>query len=238
LLVRFSQLVIEHPRIREIDINPLLAGPDRIIALDARVVLHAPAIADADLPRSVIRPYPRQYVSHWTARDGRRLLIRPIRPEDETLAAQFHATLSDQTVYSRFSQVLTFDQRTVHERLARVCFVDYDRQMALVAIDEQQPEQPRVAGIARLIKLPSSNSAEFSILISDRYQRCGLGTQLMSRLVEVGRAERLERIIGDIRIDNRAMLSLCRRLGFTVTDSGPDTMRHAVIALVNGTTQA
>jgi acetyltransferase len=237
LLVRFSQLVIEHPRIREIDINPLLAGPDRIVALDARVVLHPPGIADAELPRSVIRPYPRQYVSHWTARDGRRLSIRPIRPEDEALVAQFHTTLSDQTVYSRFSQVLTLSQRTLHERLARVCFVDYDRQMALVAIDEQDPDSPRIAGIARLIKLHSSNAAEFSILISDAYQRCGLGTQLMSRLVEVGRAERLERIVGDIRIDNRAMLSLCRRLGFTVADTAPDTMRHVAIAIVNGATE-
>ncbi len=233
LLVRFSQLVIEHPRIREIDINPLFAAPDRIVALDARVVLHAPEIADADLPRSVIRPYPRQYVSHWTAGDGRPLLIRPIRPEDEQLVAQFHTTLSDQTVYSRFSQVLPLSQRTVHERLARVCFIDYDRQMALVAIDEQLLEQPRIAGIARLIKLHSSNAAEFSILISDSYQHCGLGTQLMSRLLDVGRGERLERIVGHISIDNRAMLALCRRLGFTVSDSAPDTMRRVAIALNN-----
>ena len=235
LLVRFSQLVIEHPRIREIDINPLFAAPDRIVALDARVVLHPSEIADADLPRSVIRPYPRQYVSHWTARDGRPLLIRPIRPEDEQLVAQFHGTLSDQTVYARFSQVLPLSQRTVHERLARVCFIDYDRQMALVAIDEQQQDVPRIAGIARLIKLPSSNAAEFSILISDPYQRCGLGTQLMSRLVEVGRAERLERIVGHISIDNRAMVALCRRVGFTIADSALDTMRRVAIALNNAT---
>ena len=230
LLVRFSQLVLEHPRIREIDINPLLAGAEQLVALDARVVLHSPEIGDADLPGGVIRPYPRQYVSHWTARDGRAFEIRPIRPEDELLVAKFHETLSDQTVYSRFSQVLPLSQRTLHERLARICFIDYDRQIALVAVDDQ-PAGPRVAGIARLIKLHSGNAAEFAILISDPYQRVGLGTQLMERLLEVGRAERLGRIVGHISVENRAMVSLCQRLGFTIGENASDTMRTVEIRL-------
>ena len=230
LLVRFSQLVLEHPRIREIDINPLLAGTEQIVALDARVVLHPPETADAELPRGVIRPYPRQYVSHWTARDGRRLVIRPIRPEDERLLAEFHETLSDQTVYSRFAQVFPLSQRTRHERLARVCFIDYDRQMALVAIDDQ-PEGPRMAAVARLIKLHSANAAEFAVLISDRYQRVGLGSQLMERLIEVGRAERLQRIMGHISAENRAMNALCRRLGFIIGGNASDTMRVVSLEL-------
>ena len=230
LLVRFSQLVLEHPRIREIDINPLLAGAEQIVALDARVVLHPPETADAELPRGVIRPYPRQYVSHWTARDGRRLVIRPIRPEDERLLAEFHETLSDQTVYSRFAQVFPLSQRTRHERLARVCFIDYDRQMALVAIDDQ-PEGPRMAAVARLIKLHSANAAEFAVLISDRYQRVGLGSQLMERLIEVGRAERLQRIMGHISAENRAMNALCRRLGFIIGGNASDTMRVVSLEL-------
>ena len=227
LLVRFAQLVLEHPRIKEIDINPLLAGSEQIIALDARVVLHLPEIADVDLPRGIIRPYPRQYVSRWTATDGREFEIRPIRPEDERLVAKFHEPLSDETVYSRFSQVLPLSQRTLHERLARICFNDYDRQIALVAIDEQ----PRIAGIVRLIKRRSGESAEFSILISDPYQRVGLGTHLMQRLLEIGRAERLKRIVGHISVDNRAMVSLCRQLGFTIDGNTSDTMRAVEVQL-------
>ena len=230
LLVRFSQLVLEHPRIREIDINPLLAGDEQLIALDARVVLHPPETADADLPCGVIRPYPRQYVSRWTAKDGRAFEIRPIRPEDEKLVAKFHETLSDQSVYSRFSQVLPLGQRTLHERLARICFNDYDRQIALVAIDER-PDEPRVAGIVRLIKRRSDESAEFSILISDPYQRVGLGTYLIERLLEVGLAERLNRIAGHISLDNRAMVSICRQLGFTIGGNVNDSMRAVEIQL-------
>ena len=228
LLVRFSQLILEHPRICEIDINPLLASAERLVALDARVVLHPPDTAEADLPRGVIRPYPRQYVSHWTAADGRALTIRPIRPEDEGLLAKFHTTLSDQTVYSRFSQVLPLSQRTVHERLSRICFIDYDRQMVLVAVDDQ-PAEPRMAAIARLNKLHGGNEAEFAVLVSDPYQRVGLGSRLMERLVEVGRAERLQRIVGHISLENRAMISLCQRLGFTIGGNATDAMRAVEI---------
>jgi acetyltransferase len=230
LLVRFSQLVLEHPRIREIDINPLLAGAEQLVALDARIVLHPPESAEADLPCGVIRPYPRQYVSHWTASDGRAFEIRPIRPEDELLLSKFHETLSDQTVYSRFSQVLPLSQRTLHERLARNCFLDYDRQMALVAIDKQ-PVGPRMAAIARIIKLHSGKAAEFAILVSDPYQRVGLGSQLMERLIEVGRSERLQRIMGHISVENRAMVTLCQRLGFTIGGNASDTMRVVEIQL-------
>ncbi len=230
LLVRFSQLVLENPRIREIDVNPLLAGPQRLIALDARVVLHPTEIAEADLPRGVIRPYPRQYVSRWMATDGREFEIRPIRPEDERLVAKFHESLSDQTVYSRFSQVLPLSQRTLHERLARICFNDYDRQIALVAIDEEAAE-PTIAGITRLIKRRSGGAAEFSILISDAYQRVGLGTHLIERLLDIGRAERLKRIVGHISVDNRAMVSLCRRLGFSIDGNTNDVMRAVAIEL-------
>ena len=139
LLVRFSRLVVEQPRIKEIDINPLLASPERLIALDARVVLHG-AEVDADrLPRLAIRPYPTQYVAPWTAPNGLAVTIRPIRPEDEPLMVRFHEKLSEDTVYLRYFQSLKLSQRIAHERLTRICFIDYDREMALVA-DYKDPE--------------------------------------------------------------------------------------------------
>lgn len=228
LLVRFASLVIEYPRIREIDINPLLAGPAGLLALDARVVLHPAAVADADLPQPAIRPYPRQYVDEWTARDGRPLLIRPIRPEDEPLLAQFHEMLSERTVYARYSQVLSLGRRTVHERLARLCFIDYDRQMALVAINLSEPE-PKLIAVARLIKMRGTAAAEFALVIADAYQHLGLGTELMRRLIEIGRDEQLEQIVGYIHATNQGMLKVCRRLGFEF--SGDGSQRVAVIRL-------
>ena len=117
LLVRFSQLVIEQSAIAEIDINPLIASPDRLLALDARIVLHDPA-KRSRCPQPAIRPYPTQYVSKWTMKDGREVTIRPIRPEDEPLMAEFHRTLSDRTVYLRYFASLSLSARIAHERLS------------------------------------------------------------------------------------------------------------------------
>lgn len=228
LLVRFASLVLEYPRVEEIDINPLLVHAEGYLALDARVSLFPRSVADADLPRPAIRPYPRQYVGHCTTRDGRRLLVRPIRPEDEPLLVKFHESLSDNTVYLRYAQVLSLSRRTVHERLSRLCFIDYDRQMALLAIDRAGNEQQLVA-VARLVRLRGTNDAEFAIVISDALQGRGLGTSLMRRLVEVGRAEGMQRIIGYIHATNRPMLAICRRLGFAI--SGTSSSRTAVLDL-------
>ena len=146
LLVRFSELVAEQPRIAEIDINPLLASPERIIALDARVMLHPSSIADADLPRFAIRPYPHEYEREVATDDGVRLTVRPVRPEDEPAAARFHEGLSSETVVARYGIDRPLSERTAHERLTRICFVDYDRQFALVAEaergDADRPSSP------------------------------------------------------------------------------------------------
>ncbi|HZR45498.1 MAG TPA: bifunctional acetate--CoA ligase family protein/GNAT family N-acetyltransferase [Candidatus Manganitrophaceae bacterium] len=216
LLVRFSRLVVEQRWIKEIDINPLLVSPERQIALDARVVLHGKEVREEALPRPAIRPYPAQYVGRYTLRDGGPVTVRPIRPEDEPLMVRFHQTLSDQSVYLRYFQALKLSQRTAHERLTRICFIDYDREMALVA--ERKGAKAggggEILGAARLTKVYGADEAEFSILISDRYQRQGLGTELLRRLIQVGRDERLKRIRADILSDNIAMQEVCRKLGF------------------------
>ena len=174
LLVRFSHLVVEQPWIKELDINPLLASPDRLLALDARVIVHGAEVEDAEIPRPAIRPYPTQYVSSWTAKDGTHLVIRPIRPEDEPLLVQFHGTLSDRSVVLRYFHVMTLSTRVAHERLTRICFIDYDREMALVA-ERQDPQsgQHEIIGVGRLSKVRGTNEAEFALLISDRYQAQG-----------------------------------------------------------------
>jgi acetyltransferase len=217
LLVRFSQLVIEQPRIKEIDINPLLATPTRLVALDARIVLHAPDVAEEDLPRPAIRPYPQQYVETWTLRDGAPATVRPILPEDEPLLVQFHGTLSDRSVYLRYFGPMTLARRTEHERLTRMCFIDYDREMALV-VERDDPETGAraIIGVGRLIKLAGRNEAEWAILVSDAYQGQGIGSELLRRLIVVARDEHLSRISAEILPENRGMLRVAETLGFHV----------------------
>ena len=115
------------------DINPLLVSSERIFALDARVVLHDPKTPEDELPRPAIRPYPVQYVTPWKLKDQAPVTIRPIRPEDEPLLVKFHETLSGESVYHRYFSALNLSQRITHERLTRICFNDYDREIALVA---------------------------------------------------------------------------------------------------------
>ena len=228
LLVRFSQLVVEQPWIKEIDINPLMVAPGSIIALDARMVLHDPATAESALPKSAIRPYPNQYVGPWKLKNKKRVVIRPIRPEDEPLMVNFHHTLSEQSVYHRYFGVLKLSQRTAHDRLTRICFNDYDRDIALVAEYKESPEaNPQILGVGRLSKLHGVNEAEFALLVSDDWQGQGLGGELLKRVVQIGREEKLRRIVGHILLENHIMSHLCQKVGFKV---GHDADHHDLLA--------
>lgn len=229
LMVQFSQLVVEQRRIKEIDINPLLASSERLIALDARVVLHAPDVKDEDLPRLAIRPYPLQYVQPWTDRDGTPLLIRPIRPEDEPKLVQFHGTLSEQSVFMRYAQAVQLSDRIAHERLIRIAFTDYDRELALVV--ERQDGSDDIVGIGRLSKSPVGNAAQIHLLVTDTFQGKGLGTELMRRLVQVGRDEGVERIIADILTDNYAMQRAAENVGFVLPPPSEDGLVRAELTL-------
>lgn len=218
LLVKFSHLVVEQPWIKEIEINPLLVSPKRLIALDARVVLHDLSVSEADIPKPAVRPYPIQYVQPWTLEDGTTVTVRPIRPEDEPLIVKFHGTLSEESVYFRYFHMIGLQARVAHDRLTRICFIDYDREMALVAVHQDPDTGDRsILGVSRLSKLHGTNEAEFGMLISDRYQRKGLGTELLGRLLQVGKDEKLDRISADILSENRGMQRICEKHGFQLT---------------------
>ena len=194
-----------------------LAAPGRggIIALDARVVLHAADISEDRLPRLSIRSYPAQYASDWTSKSGMAVRIRPIRPEDEPLMVKFHTTLSEESVYMRYFHVIQYNQRVAHERLTRLCFIDYDREMALV-VEHKDPNTGEYAilGVGRLSKVHQSAEAEFAILVSDAWQGHGFGAELLRRLVQIGRDEKLQRIVATILADNVAMQHVSRKIGF------------------------
>jgi len=231
LMVRFSYLVAEQRWIKEIDINPLLASEQALIALDARVVLHPAHISEAELPRTAITPYPVEYVAPWTLHDGTAVLIRPIRPEDEPLLVEFHHTLSEQSVYQRYFHPFPLSERIAHERLTRIAFINYEREMALVAERRDEAHKPHIIGVGRLIKLRGGKEAEFAILISDEYQHQGLGTELLSRLVAIGRREGVKRIIADILPDNAAMIRVSEQVGFTCRYSAEDGVVKAELVL-------
>jgi len=228
LLVRFSALVAEQRWIKEIDINPLLASPDGLIALDARVVVHGPGVRLEQIPKTAVRAYPTRYVAHWTMKDGTPVTIRPIRPEDEPAMVRFHETLSERSVYLRYFHLMNFEQRTTHERLTRICFIDYDREMALVAV-RRNPEtgESEILGVGRLMKIHGTNDGEIAALISDQWQGRGLGKELLARLLIVGADEKMSRLKADILPDNRDIQRVCEKLGFSLKHSLDDEVVHA-----------
>jgi len=232
LLVRFSRLIVENPAIKEADINPLVASPDRIIALDARFVLHDKSVADSALPKPAIRPYPVQYVSSWTMKDGTPVTLRPMRPEDEPLMVKFHEALSERSVFLRYFQLSKLSQRVAHDRLRRICFLDYDREMAIVA-DHTVPDagSHEILAIGRLSKLHGRSTAEMALLVRDQYQRLGLGIELLRRLIQVGRDEHLDSIQAYLLRENIEMRGLVEKLGFHVEPADEDGVHLAFLNL-------
>jgi acetyltransferase len=221
LMVRFSQLVTEQLWIKEADLNPILASPDQLVALDARVLLHDLSTPEDQLPRPAIRPYPAQYETKWQLKDGTPVLIRPIRPEDEPLIVSFHQSLSERSVQSRYFTNMDFKQRTAHERLTRICFNDYDRELALVATrevtDPTGEHEHEIMGVARMRKLGTPDQADFMMLISDKWQGHGMGTKLLSLLLEVAKQENITHVHATMLPTSKDLQSICEKLGFMLT---------------------
>ena len=231
-LIRFSRLVIEQRWIKEVDVNPLLATTDGVMALDARIVLHNLGVAEDELPRTAIRPYPIRYVSTWQTKNGMQVSIRPIRPEDEPAMAKFHETLSDLSVYLRFFHLEKLSSRVAHARLLRKCFIDYDREMALV-VERVNPANAdyEIVAVGRLTQIPGAKEAEVAVLVADQFQHCGLGSELLGRLIQVGRDEKLERITATILPENMAMRSLAARHGFEAAKNADLSAIHIALKL-------
>jgi acetyltransferase len=223
LLVRIGQLVLEQKWIKELDINPLLASDKEIVALDARIALHEEG---ASIPQPAIRPYPSQYVQRDFLTDGEPVLIRPIRPDDEPAMAAFHATLSEHSVFMRYFEFLKYDVRTAHDRLARLCFVDYDRHIAFVALTAGA-----IVGVGRLIRTPNTDEAEAAFVVTDAMQQRGLGTKLLDAVVRFARDEGMRTVKAVFLAENQPMRKLLTRAGFTTSDAVEDMQVEAVLAL-------
>ncbi len=224
LMVRFSQLVVEQPLVREIEINPLLVSSDGSLALDATVTVYAKA-EEREIPRPAIAPYPIQYVGRFKSNKGIDIVIRPIRPEDEPALVRFHGQLSETTVYQRYAEALKLSIRTAHERLTRICFIDYALEIKLVA--EVGDE---IAGVARLDRVPG-NVGEIAVVLCDRWQRQGIGPELIRRLIPIARDLGMVRLSAEMLPGNHVMARLFQKLGFRVQPDDDGSRRYAELAL-------
>lgn len=215
LLVRFSHMISEQRRIRMVNIDPLLWSQTEAIVSDVQITLHDPILKDSELTRPAIRPYPAQYVVPWRLREGTDVMIRPIRPEDELSMAAFNQTLSQDTIYLRYFYTVSVNQLTDHDRLARFCFIDYDLEMTLVVERSGKAAEREIIAVGQLVRLHDRNEAEFALLIGDAYQRQGLGTELLGRLLDIARDEEMDAVIASILSQNTGMRKICEKFGFT-----------------------
>jgi acetyltransferase len=207
-LIRISQMIIDLPEVVELDINPLLADQDGIVAVDARIrVRHASQPGSA---RLAIRPYPRE-LEETVQLGERNFLLRPVRPEDEPRFREAFKKLSPQTVHLRFFAAM---QELPHALAARLTQIDYEREMALVLAEPRLAGTADVFAVVRLVADPDNARAEFAIVVRDDVAGQGLGRMLMRRIIDYARARGIGEIFGDILTENATMLDLASRLGF------------------------
>jgi acetyltransferase len=228
-LVRFSGLVCACPWIASLDINPLVIDEDRVMALDARIRVRTPAETTTGRWRGAyghlaIHPYPRELEETVTLQTGRRVLLRPIRPEDAELERAFVAALSPRTLYRRFMMPVKELSDAMIERFTQI---DYDRELALVALENPEGGTPgangsRLCGVARIMPTWEDGVAEFAIVVGDWMQRSGLGREMMLRLIDACGARGYDVIEGIVLGENVSMLRFCERLGFTITMNPDD----------------
>jgi len=217
VLLAVSEMVCELPQIRELDINPLVADEQGAVALDVRIVVETPPPRRDRYGHMTIYPYPTHLVSQMQLPDGTDIVLRPIRPEDADIEATFVRQLSPQARYMRFMQTL---EELSPEMLVRFTQIDYDRELALIAVVMQDGKEVEIA-VARYGVNPDGDSCEFAIVVDDEWQAKGVGARLLTLLMEAAKAKGFKIMEGEVLAENGAMLSLVKRLGFSVS-SMPD----------------
>jgi len=217
VIIRLSYLAADYPEITELDINPLLVTTNDVIALDARIVIDQELVGK-DLPEFshlLIHPYPDKYTKPAKLADGSKILLRPIKPEDEPLWLELLGSCSKESIYSRFRYNFHYDS---HEIATQFCFIDYAREIAIVA-EITEKGRKKLIGVGRLIADLDHESVEYAVLISDAWQKRELGTILTEYCVEIARQWNLKRVVAETTKDNQAMITVFKKLGFTVVFS-------------------
>jgi acetyltransferase len=218
VLLRVSEMVCELPQLMEMDINPLIADERGAVAVDARLVVDYYAPSPDRYAHMAIYPYPSHLVTRWQLADGTDITIRPIRPEDAQIEQAFVRGLSPESRYFRFMQTM---QELSPTMLVRLTQIDYDREMALIAVVEREGEEVEL-GVTRYAINPDGRTCEFAIVVADAWRRKGIGSRLMTQLMEAAKARGIKVMEGEILTSNTQMISLVRHLGFTVHTSADD----------------
>lgn len=229
VMIRFSYLIADSPNIAELDINPLLVGSRGVVALDARVMTDdAPVTTDARFSHLAIRPYQADLEDCFTLTNNAKVLIRPIRPADEPAWHGMIAACSPESLYARFFRNVG---KTTHSMATRYCYIDYDREIALVAMRQDSQGGEEMIGVGRLVCEPDGRSAEYAILITDEYQGKGLGPALTERCIRAARQVGVERVFGTSSYDNFRMINTFEAQGFQITSTPEEGLIEAELLL-------
>jgi acetyltransferase len=223
VLMRLSYLVADYPEIAELDVNPLLVTPQDAIALDARIILDHESLLHPVRPYShlAIRPYPEEYTRIAKLKDGRRVLLRPIKPEDEPMWHELLASCSQQSIWFRFRYLF---KQTTHEMATRFCFIDYDREIAIVA-ELEENDRRRLIGVGRLVADADRTDAEYAVLVADAFQEAGLGSILTDYCLEIAKEQGIRKVFAETTPDNPRMIELMKHRDFQLDYSiSPDAV--------------
>jgi acetyltransferase len=211
-MVLFSQLLVDFPQIKEIDVNPLLINEKEACILDARITIDSNKVFKKFEPHEhlVISPYPKKYETQWKLRNGQEVLLRPIKPEDELMWLEMFQSFSEEAIRYRFFQLL---KDTPHEVRVRYCNIDYDREIAIV-VELEEEDRKRLLGVGRLSIEPDGKTGELAFIINDQWQGQGLGTKVVDFVLEIAKEMHIEIIYAIMLPDNRKALNLTKKMGF------------------------
>jgi acetyltransferase len=220
VMIRLSYLAADYPEITELDINPILASCEGVCALDARVVvdLSSEAKEAEKYSHLALRPYPEEFVTDKISIDGRKIVLRPIKPEDEPMWLELLGSCSKESIYSRFRY---FFQWASHEVATRFCYIDYNREIAIVAEIEEDGKR-KLIGVGRLISDPEQHTVEYAVLITDKWQNRDLGGILTDYCLEIAEKWGMKKIYAQTTSDNHRMISLFKKRGFRILEREDD----------------
>jgi acetyltransferase len=214
-MIKFSQMLIDHPEIKEVDINPLIPYGNDLIAVDARIILDP---EPQKHPHLIITPYPVKYIKQIKLKDGTEVTLRPIKPEDEEMWLEMFKSFSEETIRFRFFRII---KETPHEVRTRYCNIDYDREIGIVAVVTKNGKK-RILGVARVIVDPvKKDHCEFALVVTDEWQRQGLGSRFLDFLIEIAKDKDLTKVTGVVLKDNYPMIALCREKNFRFSEGDP-----------------
>jgi acetyltransferase len=222
-LLLFSQLLVDYPQIKEIDINPLLINEKEACILDARIAVDKERVFKKFEPHEhmVISPYPKKYELLWTLKNGEDVMLRPIKPEDEPLWLEMFQSFSEESIRYRFFEML---RDTPHEVRVRYCNIDYDREIAIVA-EAVEGGKKRLLGVTRLSIEPDGKSGEMAFIVGDKWQGLGLGTKMVDYVLEIAKEMGVENVYSIMLPDNYRALSLTKKMGFSLEYLSDDTVK-------------